>query len=315
MQTTFEDAAGALVLPSASLKKRRRPHEAVIQGLLFAASIISIFTTAGIVFVLLEESLRFFSSSNVNLIEFLTGTIWQPAIGEFGILPLLTSTVITSLIGMLVALPLGLAVAIYLSEYASPRARGILKPILEVLAGIPTVVYGYFALTFMTPLLRSIFGVDTVQIYNMASGGIVIGILIIPLIASMSEDALSAVPRALREGAYGLGATKLETSLRIVVPAALSGISAAIIVGISRAVGETMVVALAVGAGPKLTFNPFEGAETMTGHIVRISGGDLSYDSIDYLSIFSIALFLFVITFVLNLISRFIVQRFREVYD
>jgi phosphate transport system permease protein len=206
-------------------------------------------------------------------------------------------------------------VAIYLSEYVSARARGILKPILEVLAGIPTVVYGYFALTFMTPLLRSIFGNDTVQIYNMASGGIVIGILIIPLIASMSEDALSAVPRSLREGAYGLGATKLETSLRIVVPAALSGISAAVIVAISRAVGETMVVALAVGAGPKLTFNPFEGAETMTGHIVRISGGDLSYDSIDYNSIFSIALFLFLITFALNLISRFVVQRFREVYD
>jgi phosphate transport system permease protein len=225
------------------------------------------------------------------------------------------STIITSLIGMLVALPLGLAVAIYLSEYASARARGILKPILEVLAGIPTVVYGYFALTFMTPLLRSIFGNDTVQIYNMASGGIVIGILIIPLIASMSEDALSAVPRSLREGAYGLGATKLETSLRIVVPAALSGISAAVIVAISRAVGETMVVALAVGAGPKFTFNPFEGAETMTGHIVRISGGDLSYDSIDYNSIFSIALFLFLITFALNLISRFVVQRFREVYD
>jgi phosphate transport system permease protein len=251
----------------------------------------------------------------VDLIEFLTGTTWQPAIGAFGILPLFVATIITSLIGMAVALPLGLAVAVYLSEYASSRARNTLKPILEVLAGIPTVVYGYFALTFMTPLLRSIFGNDTVQIYNMASGGIVIGILIIPLIASMSEDALSAVPRSLREGSYGLGATKLETSLKIVVPAALSGISAAVIIGISRAVGETMIVALAVGAGPKLTFNPFESAETMTGHIVRISGGDLSYDSIDYNSIFSIALFLFIITFLLNLVSRVVVQRFREVYD
>jgi phosphate transport system permease protein len=316
MQTTLKKtAANPIDLPQLDLRKRRRPHESIIQGLLFACGIISIFTTLGIVFVLFEEALRFFTSGNVSLIGFLTGTTWQPAIGAFGILPLLLATLITSLIGMLVALPLGLAVAIYLSEYASARARGILKPILEVLAGIPTVVYGYFALTFVTPLLRSIFGNDTVQVYNMASGGIVIGILIIPLIASMSEDALSAVPRSLREGAYGLGATKLETSLKIVLPAALSGISAAIIIGISRAVGETMIVALAVGAGPNFTFNPLASAETMTGHIVRISGGDLSYDSIDYNSIFSIALFLFLITFVLNLISRFIVQRFREVYD
>jgi phosphate transport system permease protein len=316
MQTTLNNQSAVLEPPfEAALRKRRRPHETIIQALLFACGIISIFITLGIVFVLFQESLRLFTSGEVNVIEFLTGTTWQPAIGEFGILPLFVATIITSLIGMLVALPLGLAVAVYLSEYAAPRARNVLKPILEVLAGIPTVVYGYFALTFMTPLLRSIFGHDTVQIYNMASGGIVIGILIIPLIASMSEDALSAVPRSLREGAYGLGATKLETSLKIVLPAALSGISAAVIIGISRAVGETMIVALAVGAGPNLTLNPFESAETMTGHIVRISGGDLSYDSIDYNSIFSIALYLFIITFILNLISRFVVQRFREVYD
>ena len=316
MQTTLSNKPVALE-PSfeLALRKRRRPHETIIQAFLFACGIISIFITVGIVYVLFQESLRLFTSGQVDLIEFLTGTTWQPAIGAFGILPLLVATIITSLIGMVVALPLGLAVAVYLSEYASPRARNVLKPILEVLAGIPTVVYGYFALTFVTPLLRSIFGNDTVQIYNLASGGIVIGILIIPLIASMSEDALSAVPRSLREGAYGLGATKLETSIKIVLPAALSGISAAVIIGISRAVGETMIVALAVGAGPKLTFNPFEGAETMTGHIVRISGGDLSYDSIDYNSIFSIALFLFIITFILNLVSRFVVQRFREVYD
>ena len=316
MQTTLNNQPVVLEQPlEIALRKRRRPHETIIEAGLFACGIISIFVTLGIVFVLFEESARFFTSGEVNLFEFLTGTTWQPAIGQFGILPLFMATVITSLIGMVVALPLGLAVAIYLSEYASSRARGILKPILEVLAGIPTVVYGYFALTFMTPLLQSIFGKDTVQVYNMASGGLVIGILIIPLIASMSEDALSAVPRSLREGSYGLGATKLETSLKIVVPAALSGISAAVIVGISRAVGETMIVALAVGAGPKLTLNPFEGAETMTGHIVRISGGDLSYDSIDYNSIFSIALFLFIVTFALNLISRFVVQRFRMVYD
>jgi phosphate transport system permease protein len=241
--------------------------------------------------------------------------VWQPAIGKFGILPLLNATVLTSLAAMLIALPLGLAIAIYLSEYASPRARGLLKPVLELLAGIPTVVYGYFALTFMTPLLRSIFGQNVVQIYNTASAGLVIGILILPLVASMSEDALNAVPRSLREASYALGATKLETALRIVVPAALSGITAAFIVAISRAVGETMVVAIAAGAGPKFTFNPFESAETMTGHIVRISGGDLSYDSIDYDSIFAIGLMLFLITLALNFISRIVVRRFREVYE
>jgi phosphate transport system permease protein len=239
----------------------------------------------------------------------------QPHIEEFGILPLLTSTVLTSTIAMIVALPLGIGVAIYLSEYASRRARSILKPTLEVLAGIPTVVFGYFALTFMTPILRSVLGRDTVEIYNMASGGIVIGILVLPLVSSMCEDALSAVPRSLREAGLALGTTKLETALRIVVPGAFSGIMAAFIVGISRAIGETMVVALAVGAGPNFTFNPFRGAETMTGHIVRISTGDLSYDSIDYNSIFAIALALFFMTLTLNVISQAIVRRYREKYE
>ena len=315
MQATLSESSACPLVSTAALRKRRRPHEIIIQGFLMASGAISILITAGIVFVLFEESLAFFGSGQVDLIEFFTGTKWQPAIGQFGILPLLNATLMTSLAAMLVALPLGLAVAIYLSEYATPRARSILKPVLEVLAGIPTVVYGYFALTFMTPLLRSIFGQGTVQIYNTASAGIVIGILIIPLVASMSEDALSAVPRSLREGAYALGATRFETALKIVLPAALSGITAAVIVAISRAVGETMVVAIAAGAGPNFTFNPFEAAETMTGHIVRISGGDLSYDSIDYNSIFSIALFLFVITLVLNLISNAIVRSFREVYE
>jgi phosphate transport system permease protein len=186
---------------------------------------------------------------------------------------------------------------------------------MEVLAGIPTVVYGYFALTFMTPLLRSIFGRNIVEVYNTASAGLVMGILILPLITSMGEDALSAVPRSLREAAYSLGATRLEVASRIVLPAALSGIAAAIIVGISRAVGETMIVALAAGAGPAFTFNPFKAAETMTGHIVRISGGDLSYDSIDYNSIFALGLLLFFITLTLNIISQQIVRRFREVYE
>jgi len=186
--------------------------------------------------------------------------------------------------------------------------------VLEILAGIPTVVYGYFALMFMTQLLRSLLGADTVQIYNTASAGIVIGILILPLVSSMSEDALSAVPRSLREGAYAMGATKWETAVKVVVPAALSGIAAAFIVSISRAIGETMIVAIAAGAGPNFTLNPFDAAETMTGHIVRISGGDLSYDSIDYQSIFALALLLFAMTLSLNVLSRWVMRKFREVY-
>lgn len=298
-----------------ALRKRQRLGESLIQGSLFLAGALSILTTVGIVLVLGRESLLFFASDQVSLIEFFTSTQWQPQIGNFGIWPLVNATMMTSILAMIVALPLGLSVAIYLSEYASDRARDILKPILEILAGIPTVVYGYFALTLMTPLLRQIFGVDTVEIYNTAAAGIVIGILILPLVSSMSEDALSAVPRSLREAAYGLGATRLETAVKVVVPAALSGITAAFIVAISRAIGETMIVAIAAGAGPNFTFNPFRSAETMTGHIVRISGGDLSYDSIDYNSIFAIGLMLFFITLALNIISQRIVQRFREVYE
>jgi phosphate transport system permease protein len=262
-----------------------------------------------------DNGIALYTGTRVTLLEFFTGTEWQPQIEKFGILPLVNSTLLTTLIAMLVAIPLGIGVAIYLSEYASTRVRNTLKPILEVLAGIPTIVYGYFALTFMTPLLRAIFGQGVVQIYNTASAGLVMGILILPLISSMTEDALSAVPSSLREAAYGLGATRLETAIKIVVPAAISGISAAIIVGISRAIGETMIVAVAAGAGPNFTFNPFEGAETMTGHIVRISGGDLSYDSIDYNSIFAIGLMLFFMTLVLNIISQQVVRRFREVYE
>jgi phosphate transport system permease protein len=262
-----------------------------------------------------NSGIALYTATRVTLTEFFTGTEWQPQIEKFGILPLVNATLITTLVAMLVAIPLGVGVAIYLSEYASTRVRNTLKPILEVLAGIPTIVYGYFALTFMTPLLRSIFGQDVVQIYNTGSAGLVMGILILPLISSMTEDALTAVPGSLREAAYGLGATRLETAIKVVVPAAISGISAAIIVGISRAIGETMIVAVAAGAGPNFTFNPFQSAETMTGHIVRISGGDLSYDSIDYNSIFAIGLMLFFMTLILNIISQQIVRRFREVYE
>ncbi|MCI0551200.1 MAG: phosphate ABC transporter permease subunit PstC [Anaerolineae bacterium] len=300
---------------STGLRGRRRVRETIIQALLFFSGFVSIFTTIGIVYELGKEALLFFQMPEVSILESLTNTTWQPHTGNFGIWPLVTSTLMTTLIAMSIAIPLGLAVAIYLSEYATPKARNVLKPILEVLAGVPTIVYGYFALMFMTPLLRSIFGRDIVEIYNTASAGLVMGILILPLITSMTEDALSAVPRSLREAAYGMGGTRLEVALQVVLPAALSGIAAAIIIGVSRAIGETMIVAVAAGAGPKFTLNPFQGAETITGHIVRISGGDLSYDSIDYNSIFALGLLLFLITLTLNIISQRIVRRFREVYE
>lgn len=299
---------------SFDLSKKPRPGESIIQALLFLAGILSVFTTIAIVYELGKEAMLFFGGPEVTLAKFFGTTTWQPGIGNFGIWPLVTSTLITSLIAMSISLPLGLAAALFLSEYASLKARSALKPILEILAGIPTVVYGYFALLFMTPLLQKIFG-EQVSVYNMASAGIVMGIMILPLISSMSEDALSAVPRSLREAAYAMGATKFETSIQVVLPAALSGIGAALIIGISRAVGETMIVAVAAGAGPNFTFNPFEAAETMTGHIARISGGDLSYNTIDYTSLFAIALMLFLVTLVLNLISQWMVNRFRERYE
>jgi phosphate transport system permease protein len=311
---------------AASLNKQARPGEMLIRGSLFVCGAISIFTTLGILYELGKESLLFFQDDRVSIAEFLTGTVWQPQAGSFGIWALILSTMLIALIAMLVALPIGLASAIYLSEYASERVRRILKPVLEILVGIPTVVYGFFALTFMTPVLRAVFGESIVEFFNVASAGIVVGILVIPLVSSLAEDALHAVPMSLREAAYGLGASKLEVSTRIVVPAALSGIGAAFVVAMSRAVGETMVVALAAGAAPRnfhlgedslfgYILNPFIGGEAMTGHIVRISSGDLSYNTIDYNSIFSIGLTLFVMTLGLNILSRRIVRRFRETYE
>lgn len=294
--------------------KTQRIGENIIKGFLFFCAAVSILTTLGIIFVLLKDSFLFFGSEEFDPIEFFTGTEWQPVLGKFGMLPLLNSTIMTSAMAMLIAVPIGLFVAIYLSEYASQKVRSILKPVLEILAGIPTVVYGYFALTFMTPLLRNVFGADVVQIYNTASAGIVMGILITPMIATMAEDALKSVPASLRQASYGLGATKMETSLQVVLPAAISGLAAAFIIGLSRAIGETMIVALAAGSGPAFTFNPFEAAETLTGYIVRISGGDVSYDSADYNSIFALGLILFSVTLVLNVISRKIVKKYREEY-
>jgi phosphate transport system permease protein len=319
------EAGADSVSATVSLNKQARPGEMLIRGSLFLCGAISIATTVGILYELGKESLLFFRDDRVSVAEFLTGTVWQPQVGSFGIWALILSTVLIALIAMLVALPIGLASAIYLSEYASERVRGILKPVLEVLVGIPTVVYGFFALTFMTPLLRGALGESVVEFFNVASAGIVVGILVIPLVSSLAEDALHAVPMSLREAAYGLGASKLEVSTRIVLPAALSGIGAAFVVAMSRAVGETMVVALAAGAAPRnfgaddslfgYILNPFIGGEAMTGHIVRISSGDLSYNTIDYNSIFSIGLTLFFMTLGLNILSRRIVKRFREAYE
>ncbi len=318
-----ERSAGARM----DLTKQRRPGEMVVQVFLYLCAVVSIFTTIGIVVVLVNTAVHFFARPEVTFWDFFTGISWQPRINAFGIWPLLLMTLAISFIGMLIALPVGLMVAIYLSEYAPPKVRSALKPILEILAGVPTVVYGYFALTFMTPLLRGLIGADVVQIYNIASAGLVVGILILPLVTSMSEDALRAVPMSLREAAYGVGATKLETSVSIVLPAALSGLAAAVIVAISRAIGETMVVAIAAGAGPRnfaswgdafnnmALVNPFTAGETMTGYMVRISGGDISYNSVDYDSLFAVGLVLFAMTLGLNIVSRRIVRRFREVYE
>ncbi len=301
------------------LGKRLRPGESLIQAFLFLCGFITIFTTIGIVVVLGRESWllfqREYNGVTISPVDLVNTTHWQPHRYEVGIAPLASATLMSSFIAMLVALPLGLASAIFLSEYASRNFRNVVKPILEVLAGVPTVVYGFFALQFMTPLLRDMMGVDTVEIFNIASAGIVMGIMILPLVASMSEDALTAVPASLREASYGLGSTKLETTVRVVLPAAVSGIVAAFIIAISRAVGETMIMAVAAGARPHFTLNPFEPAWTMTGYIASISGGDLAYDTLDYNSIFIVGLILFLMTLGLNIMSRAIVARFREEYE
>ena len=307
-------------------RKRPRPGETMIRGFLFVCGALSIAITVGIVYELGSESLLFFQDERVSFIEFITTTVWQPQVGGFGIWPLVLGTMLISVIAMVVAMPVGLASAIYLSEYASKRVRGFLKPVLEVLVGIPTVVYGFFALTFMTPLLRAIFGTSTVGFFNVLSAGIVVGILIVPLISSLSEDALASVPDSLRQGAYALGASKLDVSLKVVVPAALSGIAAGFVVAMSRAVGETMVVTLAAGASPRnfdlgqdslfgYILNPFESAQAMTGYVAITASGDLSYNTIDYNSIFSIGLTLFFMTLGLNSLSRRFVKRFRQEYE
>lgn len=294
--------------------KYARLHEALIKLVLRIFAYTSIFITLGIIVLLLRESAAFFSSDSFSIKEFFFSTQWQPAIDKYGILPLLNSTLLVSLIALVIAGPLGLFAAIYLSEYAPFKVKAVIKPTLEILSTIPTVVYGYFALMFVTPLLRSVFGQDLVEIYNTASAGITIGILILPLICSLSEDAINAVPNSLKEAAFGLGATRFQT-LGVVIPASISGIIVSFIIGLTRAIGETMIVALAAGAGSNFTFNPFKAAETMTGYIVRISGGDVGYDTMDYNSIFAIGLVVFSLTLILNIISRKVIKRFQETYE
>jgi len=311
----LEKDVASMPTQNTQFRKKHRLHERIIEAIMFLFALFSLLITVGIVVILLRESYLFFSDPKVNLLGFLTGKDWQPMIDQFGFLPLLNATFTTSIIAMLLGIPVGLFVAVYLAEYASDRMRGILKPTLEVLAGIPTIVYGYFALTFMTPLLRMLFGQERVEIYNTGSAGLVIGILVLPLIATMAEDAISSVPKELRLASYALGGTKIETTFQVVIPAALSGLSATFLLALSRAIGETMVVALAAGAGPKLTADPFKAAETITGYIVRISGGDVSYNSVDYNSIFALGLVLFLITFTLNLISRKISNVFHQEYE
>ena len=292
--------------------KRNLP-ETVVRSLLFLCGIVSIFTTVGIVSILIFEAALFFQE--VSFFEFISSTKWTPlfASKHFGIWPLLAGTMLTSIGAITVALPLGLLSAIYLSEYAPDVVRQVVKPILEILAGIPTVVYGFFALLFVTPILRGIS--DDIAVFNGLSASIVMGIMILPMVSSLSEDAMRAVPRSLREGAYALGATKVEVALQVVVPAALSGIVAAFILAMSRAIGETMIVTVAAGQNPNFTFNPFVPIETMTAYIVQVSLGDTPTGTLEFKTIFAVGLSLFTLTLGMNLLSQFFVRRFREVYE
>jgi phosphate transport system permease protein len=287
--------------------------ERIIEQILFGCAALSILVTAGIVAVLIFETAAFLRE--VPITQFLFGTEWTPLFynKKFGVLPLVAGTALVSGIAMAVALPAGLLSAIYLSEYAPPRVRRVVKPILEVLAGVPTVVYGYFALLFVTPLLQNF--LPGLAGFNALSPGIVMGIMILPLVSSLSEDALHSVPNGLREGAYALGATRMQATLRVVVPAALSGISAAAILAVSRAIGETMIVAVAAGQQPRLTLNPLVPIETMTAFIVQVSMGDTPAGTIEYRTIFAVGMLLFLGTFALNLFSNWLRNRFREEYQ
>jgi phosphate transport system permease protein len=299
-------------LGSARQVAARRTRERLIELALFLAAFSSVLVTTAIVVILVYESYSFFRRVPVS--AFLTDTMWTPLFAEprYGILPLLCGTLLSTAVGLVVAVPLGLTVAIYLSEFASPRVREVVKPFLEILGGIPTVVYGYFALLTVTPLLKTI--IPGLPTFNILSAGIVIGIMIIPYISSVSEDAMRAVPISLREASYATGATKLQTAWKVVVPAAISGIAAAFVLGISRAVGETMVVAIAAGQQPNLTWDPTEPAATITAYIVQVALGDLPHGSIGYQTIFAAGLTLLLITLFFNVAAYVLRTRFREAY-
>lgn len=305
---------------TATSLRRTRPRygEMAIKAVLFVAALVSVATTIGIVVSLIPPTIRFFGE--VGFAEFFTGTEWTPLFAEdqrrYGVLPLVSATLLITAIAIVVAVPLGLAAAIYLSEYAPPRVRKLFKPVLEILAGIPTVVYGFFALSFVTPLLREIWPVgEGPNIFNGLSAGLVMGIMIIPTVASLSEDAMAAVPDSLRQGAYALGSTKRIVAVRVVVPAALSGIVAAVVLAISRAVGETMIVAIAAGLQPVFSWNVLNPMQTMTGYIAAAGAGDVPTASFDYTTIFAVGSLLFAMTFLMNILSIRMVRRFREVYE
>jgi phosphate transport system permease protein len=312
--------AGGHAAPSgapraAALGAPSRTGETVIKGLLFAAAALSVLTTLGIVASLVGETVIFFGE--VGVLEYLFGTEWSPLFAdpEFGVLPLVFGTLIVTAIALLVAIPLGLGSAIYLSEYARASVRKVLKPVLEVLAGIPTIVFGYFALTFFTPvLLQDLLGLG-VEGFNALGAGIIMGFLVLPTVASVAEDSMSAVPQSLREGAYGLGGSRLQVSLRVVLPAALSGVVAAIVLGASRAIGETVIVLVAGGLVPSLSLDPGVSHETMTAFIAATAGGEVPAGSIGYLTIFAVGTTLFVFTLILNVISIRFVRRYRQVYE
>lgn len=294
-------------------KKGKKFVEKLMPIVLVVISLISVLTTIGIVFTLIFETFEFFQ--RVSITDYLFGTEWLPFSGSeplFGVLPLVIGTLKIAVIAACVAVPLGIAAAIYLSEYASDKTRRIIKPILEVLAGVPTIVYGFFALTFVTPLLQEL--IPSLKIFNALSPGIVVGIMILPMIASLSEDAMSSVPNSIREGALALGATKLEVSLKVVLPAALSGIIASVVLAVSRAIGETMIVSLAGGATPTFDFNVTGSIQTMTAYIVQVSSGDAGYGTTIYYSIYAVGFTLFVFTLIMNLLAQYISKRFREEY-
>jgi phosphate transport system permease protein len=309
VSTTNRTTLGKGAFSSLAYRKNR---DRVIELLLLLCGLVAVFTTLAIVFVLFYESSFFFEK--VSIKDFLTDTMWTPLFADarYGIMPLVSGTLTVTFVALTVAIPLGTIIAIYLSEFATHRTRETVKPILELLGAVPTVVYGYFALMMVTPVLQKI--IPGLPGFNMLSAGLVIGLMIVPYVATVSEDAMRAVPRYMREGSYAMGATKLQTALRVVVPGAFSGIAAAYILGISRAIGETMVVAIAAGMQPTLTFNPTEPAATITAYIVQVSLGDLPHDSIGYQSIFAAGLVLMLMTLVLNVIGFFLTRRFREAY-